>query len=128
MSKSTRAGVFLLLVAAVGLFLWNAYAQPKDTELRFVLTDIELAQGVQILRHEHITRLDCKILDQHGSVVTTLSHLTPGAVSHPTELRLPAAKYQLHISLAFKLPDGKTRTVPYLQERYLDGGKVAVRP
>ena len=122
----SRLIVVLIFLGAGGLMYWLYFSAPSASELVFVLTDVEVSAGGQLLRHEHIDELRCDVLTESGEVVATTRHRRPGAVTPAAELRLPDGAYLLRVELHLRQPDGTPVRRSYLKKVALDGEKVTI--
>ncbi len=119
--------IVLVIFLGVGIFTYWLYSTgPQTSSLVFVLTKIEIPAADTLLRHEHVTRLRCKVMNEAGEVVATIVHKRPGAVSSPAEFRVPTGKYMLHIELNLRHPSGETRRQRYLKTVELAGEQVTI--
>jgi hypothetical protein len=126
MKSRKRMAVVVLFLTAGGFLYWWEGAGPSENHLIFVLTGVEVPNSGQMLRHESITRLECRVLDEAGEQVAHIHHRRPGAVSNMSTLRLPEANYRLHVTLTFKVAGNESRRVQFLRERFLGGGNISV--
>ena len=119
--------MLLIFLGAGGLGWWLLASGPQTSDLVFVLTDVEVAEGGVLLRHEHVEHLHCDVMTEDGDVLATIDHKRPGAVSPAFELRVPQGTYMLHVQLKLTHPNGANRTVRYLKTAELQGEKVTIR-
>jgi hypothetical protein len=59
--------VFLAGGAALAYWIWDE--SPKETQIKFILTGVEMPYGQTLLRHNDITRLNCDVVDDDGETV-----------------------------------------------------------
>ena len=124
---SRRAIVLVIFLGAGALGYWLYWSGPKTSTLSFVLTDMEVQVDGSLLRHEHVRRLRCEVMNESGEVLATITHKRPGAVSAAAELRIPNGRYMLHIELTLEATDGAVHRQRYLKTVELDGEPVSLR-
>ena len=125
--RISRLVVLALFLGAGGALYWYYLQEPVETEITFVLTAVEVPAGAELLRHEHIRRLTCAIMDASGGQVGHLVVNRPGPVTKPPAPRLQPGEYSLVITLAFVGPRGTTKTRSYLKTVELKGEPVSLQ-
>ena len=129
MTRGKRAATVVVFLLVGGILYLYLDGRVKETEIAFVLTDLEVPSPVRALRYEDVERLECHVVDEAtGKTLATIVHRKPGAVSNPTSVRLRPGMYALHLTLTLRLPDGTPREVSSVVRQALDGGHVDVRP
>ncbi len=125
MSGSQRFAGFVVL-CGVGFLIWQLAFGPKENVVTFVLTEVELPGTTTLLRHEHVKRLDCIVLDSEGVPVASMFHSKPGAVATPAPVTLPEGDYLFKVKLTF-VENGVQRTREYDRHATLKGGEVRIQ-
>ena len=125
MSGRSRLMLVLVFVGAGTLVWW--LQRPTETEVRFVLTHLEVRGADGLYRHERLRRLDCTVESEDGTEVARIVHRRPGAVSHPTRLRLPSGRYRLTLLLQFDGIAGEPFSVRLQRSETLEGGEKLIR-
>lgn len=120
--------VLLAFLAAGGVFWWQSEHQPVEQPVAIVLTDIEAAVASgELLRHEHITQLSCRVLDEQTNALVEFTLSRPGAVAKPSGITVPNGDYLLHCTVRFKAAGARAVSRNYQKPLRLDGEKITVR-
>ena len=129
MKKASSRFVLVALFLLAGFIFYKATeSSPREVQLVFILTDLEVSHNGSLLRHEQVKKLSCRVVDSSGYVVARIVHRTPGAVTRPPTINVPYGEYNLHISLDFQTHDGTTKQMNYLKQENLAASEVSVRP
>ncbi|MFT7624517.1 MAG: hypothetical protein ACI9WU_003705 [Myxococcota bacterium] len=124
----SKLGRLLLVGAFLGLgafLFYDTLFSNSEQTVTFVLTEVELPGTTTLLRHEHVMRLDCTVLDMEGIPVATMYHKRPGAIATPAPMQLPHGKYRFSVKLTFE-ENGVQRSKHILREASLDGETVRI--
>lgn len=128
MRRASRLAVLLLFLAAGGIYYWQFMRGPVETPVTFVLTGVEVrASTGQLLRHDSVELLTCRVLDDEGETVATLTARSPGPIARPPSITLPQGTYTFHVVLRLRDGDGDgDRRASFLRQVELTGDPLTV--
>jgi hypothetical protein len=107
-----RVPIYLLLGVGAFLFVQFLERRPRDLDVFFVLTQLEVKAATARLDRAHLVELSAEIRADDELLATTTWSFRPGGAPlkvGPAHVRLRPGHYDVHFRLTFELPQGDRR-------------------